>query len=171
MQGRSLKKITSTYSRAFANFFKLFFARWRLIHSFLKTSVAQIQNFRSIRPKITLQRAQNKKQRPNTADRPNLAVLKPSKAEPSQPYVWSYFFQNLDSGYWYLKEAIYQSQFWSKKMMNALIYIARIQPKLFWLIEHHCFLRVQAFALDKWRANVTPTCKLKHRKWLPETFL
>ena len=90
------------YIRVFADFFKLFLARWRLVHSFLKTSVAQIQNFRSIGPKITLQRAQNKKQRPNAAVWPNLAVLKPSKAEPSQPYAWSDFFQNLDLGYWYL---------------------------------------------------------------------
>ena len=118
-----LEYCITTYIRAFANFFKLFLTKWRLIHSFLKTSVAQIQNFRSIRPKITLQRAQNKKQRPNPADRPNLAVLKPSKAEPLQPYVWSDFFQNLDLGYWYLKETIYQSPFWSKKTMNALTII------------------------------------------------
>ena len=82
--------------RVFADFFKLFLARWRLVHTFPKTFVAQIQNFRSIGPKITLQRAQNKKQRPNTADRPNLAVLKPSKAEPSQPYLWSNLFKTLD---------------------------------------------------------------------------
>ena len=92
----------NTYTRAFANFFKLFLARWRLAHGFLKTSVAQIQNFRSIEPKITLRRAKNKKQPPNAATRQNLAVLKPSKAEPLQPYVWSDFFQNLDLGYWYL---------------------------------------------------------------------
>ena len=84
------------YVTAFANFFKLFLARWRLVHSFLKTSVAQIQNFRSIGPKITLQRAQNKKQQPNAANQPNLAVLKPSKAEPLQPYLWSDLFKTLD---------------------------------------------------------------------------
>ena len=36
----------------------------------------------SIGPKITLQRAKNKNLRPSAANRPNLAVLKPSKAEP-----------------------------------------------------------------------------------------
>ena len=100
-----------TYIRVFADFFKLFLARWRLVHSFFQISVAQIQNFSSNRPKITLRRAQNKKQRPNAADRPNLAVLKPSKAEPLQPYLWSNLSKTLDLSQWYLQKTMYQSPF------------------------------------------------------------
>ena len=64
-------------------------SKWRLVHSFLYILETQNQNFRSIRPKITLQRAKNKNQWPSAADRPYLAVLKLSRAEPLQPYFWS----------------------------------------------------------------------------------
>ena len=71
-------------------------SKWRLVHSFLNIQETQIQNLRSIGPNITLQRDQNKNLWPSAADRPNLAVLKLSRAEPLQPYFWAKFFEILD---------------------------------------------------------------------------
>ena len=50
----------------------------------------------SIGPNTTLQRDQNKNLWLSAADRPNLAVLKLSRAEPLQPYFWTKSSEILD---------------------------------------------------------------------------
>ena len=90
----------------------------RLVHSFLNIQEAQVQNMRSIGPYITLQRDQNQNLWPSAADRPNLAVLKLSRAEPLQPYFWTNFSEILvvrSLGY---MDSLGLSPFWSKVFLK-----------------------------------------------------
>ena len=56
----------------------------------------RLRKFLCITP---LRRPKNKNQWPNAADQPNLVVLKPSRAELLQLYLWSNFSENLDLCY------------------------------------------------------------------------
>ena len=87
-------------------------------HSFLYISETWNQNFRSIRPKKTLRRAQNKNQWPSAADWPNLVVLKLSRAEPLQPYFWAKSFKILDLGSLGDMETLGFLPFCSKKFLK-----------------------------------------------------